>query len=96
MNKQQLITHISGETGLPCRQVRSMIDHLLQAVTLTFKQGNGLSLKDFGSFRPACQKQRLGRNPKTGEPALIPSRIIVKFRGGRALLKSLNEHEDNE
>lgn len=90
MNKQQLIAHIAGETGLPIRQVRLMMDHLLQAATQTLQQGESLTLKNFGSLRPQRQQERPGRNPKTGEPALIPARTTVKFSPGALLLKSLN------
>lgn len=95
MNKQQLITHIAGETGLPFSQVRLVMDHLLQAATQTLQQGDNLSLRSFGSLRPLRQQDRPGRNPRTGEPALIPARTTVKFSPGVLLLKSLNEHGDN-
>lgn len=90
MNKQQLITHISDETGLPLHQVHLVMDHLLQAATQTLQQGDSLSLRGFGSLRPLRQQDRPGRNPRTGEPALIPARITVKFSPGVLLLKSLN------
>lgn len=90
MNKLQLITHISVETGLPLRQVRSMMDHLLEAVTQTLQQGDSLSLKNFGTFQPIRKEARPGRNPKTNEPALISARTVVKFKMGAKLHQSLN------
>lgn len=33
---------------------------------------------------------RIGRNPRTGEPAEIAARVVVRFKAGKALTDAIN------
>lgn len=90
MNKQELIKQLGDETGVSCREVRLVVDCLLQKTMNTVSEDTSLILQNFGTFRAVWQNERPGRNPKTGEPKTIPSRWTVKFRPGNAFMKALN------
>ena len=54
-------------------------------------------LQNFGHFQPWQQKERFGRNPRTGVECPIRKRVSVKFKPGKGLLELLNEkHEDTD
>ena len=49
-----------------------------------------VKLSSFGSFVVRQKKERLGRNPKTGEPACISARRILTFKPSPTLKKRIN------
>lgn len=65
------------------------IDQASEAVRLVFvtiasqlQAGEGIVLRGFGRFHIRKKDPREARNPKTGEPVLIPSRKVVIFKPG--------------
>ena len=42
--------------------------------------GEEVKFAGFGSFKILTKPQRLGRNPKTGAPAIITARRVASFR----------------
>lgn len=51
--------------------------------------GKGLSVKlsGFGNFELREKASRPGRNPKTGEPAVVSARRVVSFKTGQKFKK---------
>lgn len=48
--------------------------------------GHTVELRDFGVFTVVIRKQRVGRNPKHPEKAvIIPAMAVAKFSTGKAL-----------
>lgn len=53
-------------------------------------QIKSLKLSGFGSFELRHKNPRSGRNPKTGQEALVPARRVVVFRSGQKLRDRFN------
>ena len=85
MNKEQLIKEVADRAGLTKKAAREVVNATLDAIASTLKKGESVQLVGFGSFVVAQRKQRKGRNPRTGEPIMIPARKVVKFRPGKEL-----------
>lgn len=51
-----------------------------------------IKIHNFGVFRCANKKARMGRNPKTKKPAAISARRVVHFTASNVLKKRLSEH----
>jgi len=47
-------------------------------------------LRGFGTFYIRDKKQRIGRNPKTKEDAIITPRRVVKFKSAAKLVAKIN------
>lgn len=47
----------------------------------------------FRSLANHSKKQRLGRNPKTGEDALISGRRVVAFKAGKPFKRKINQED---
>jgi len=45
-----------------------------------------LPVHGFGVFKTHMTKERIGRNPKTGEPVTIPAKRAVKFSASKTWL----------
>ena len=58
---------------------------LLGLVADAMERGETVKLSGFGVFQVRAKRQRIGRNPKTGEPATIEPRRVIGFRASQVL-----------
>lgn len=73
-----------GRSQTPYKLVTALVEHLKKCI---LDEGR-VSISRFGRFYTLTKKQRLGRNPQTGERMKLPGRILVKWKPS-PLLKSL-------
>jgi DNA-binding protein HU-beta len=83
MNKQMLVDHIAGKTGLTKKAVSDVLASFMDAVMSTVKKGDSVTLTGFGTYKPSNRKARTGRNPQTGASIKIPARTVPAFRAGK-------------
>ena len=72
-----------GGSDLPRKTVREALDFVIEEITQTVLDGKVVKLTGFGTFELRKRADRLGRNPKTGDPLLIKSHRVVVFRPTR-------------
>ncbi len=78
MNKKALVEKVARVTCART-EARDAVEEFMNAVREALKNGERVTLSDFGTFQVKFQKARRGRNPKTGETIDIPPRKVVKF-----------------
>jgi DNA-binding protein HU-beta len=73
---------MSKKAGMSKKATGEFIQEL---VVLAYKEAKkGFVLPGLGKLVLVDRKQRMGRNPKTGEQILIPAKKVVKFRIAKA------------
>ena len=90
MNKADLVNSISQKTGLTKTKTNEVIDAFVESVTESLKDGNKVTLVNFGTFNTSKRDARKGRNPKTGETIEIPAKRVSRFKVGTGLSKNIN------
>ncbi|MGN7612909.1 HU family DNA-binding protein [Magnetococcales bacterium HHB-1] len=90
MRKPDLINSISENAQISKKQAGSIVDVFLSNIGSTLAQGEKVELYGFGSFQVVQREARNGRNPRTGEPMVIPASRNVRFRPAKALRDQLN------
>jgi DNA-binding protein HU-beta len=90
MNKSQLITAISADSGLSKVDSARAIDSLLDTVTRTLKKGDEVSITGFGKFSVVRRAARQGVNPRTGERVKIKASKAPKFAAGATLKQAIS------
>ena len=93
MNKQELARQIASEMSVTITEAMRFINAFQNALTAGVKRDESVIMQGFGTFWPWQQKERMARNPKTGEDVMIQSRSSVKFKPGVYLLEALNKEE---
>ena len=83
MNKEQLVKAIAAETDVSQAVVTKVLNALTEKVMETVASGDKVTLVGFGSFEPRDRKERLGKNPQTGEPLTIPATTVPAFSAGK-------------
>ena len=80
MNKSQLISAVAEEIKLPKIEVKKVVDTLFKCIEKNLKDSDKVVISGFGVFTVNNTPERMGRNPRTGEPVKIEPRRNVKFR----------------
>ncbi len=79
------------EIGLSRNESMDLLEMVLGFMADTLVQGNTVKVSSFGSFSSRQKKQRIGRNPKTGEEVPILPRKVLVFRPSQVLKSRVNE-----
>ncbi len=66
--------------GLTTADAYKLIDIIFEEISESLIHGEDVKFAGFGTFKILNKNQRLGRNPKTGEPAIITARRVASFR----------------
>jgi DNA-binding protein HU-beta len=93
VGKQELVSEVSRETGMPNRQIEKVMGAFMNSITNALQRGEDVRFTGFGTFKVAERAARKGRHPRTGEEMQIPashrptftpgSRLVEAARGGK-------------
>lgn len=82
MTKKDIVEKIVAETELKQVDVKKVVQLTLDYMIDALANGEKIELRNFGVFKVKNRKQRLGRNPRTGEAVPVPERKVVVFKPG--------------
>ena len=96
--RAEIVDSIYNKTGTNRKEIRDMLDLLIDEIRNALHDRRVIELRGFGTFEIKVRKGRKrARNPKTGEIFSVNSHGIVSFRAGRELRKDVwNLQEDEE
>lgn len=84
MTKAQIMAALAEKTGLKKSEVVNLMDVLTAMAYSEVKKSGEFVLPGFGKMVKVNRKERIGRNPATGEEIKIPAKTVVKFRLSKA------------
>jgi DNA-binding protein HU-beta len=90
VNKNDLIQAVAEHAQITKANAAQAIKGILASITESLKQGEGVTLFGFGSFRVTNKAARKGRNPRTGEAISLPASTIPSFKAGKGLKDAVN------
>jgi nucleoid DNA-binding protein len=85
MNKADLVKELTRVLSTQM-EAKAAADKIFDAMRRALRDGDKVVVQGFGSFHVVVRKSKPARNPKTGEPVIIPSRRRVKFKMAKDLL----------
>jgi integration host factor subunit alpha len=84
---EALLTAVNVSRSDATRFLESMLTLMGDALVA----GDTVKLSRFGNFTVRQKRERLGRNPKTGEEVPITSRRVVTFRPSQLLREQIEK-----
>jgi DNA-binding protein HU-beta len=91
MNKSELITAVSGTTGVSRKDTEQVVSAALALIAQSLAQGQRVQLSGFGTFECKEREARVGRNPHTLEAISIPATRVATFKCAKALKDQLGK-----
>jgi len=85
LTRADLTEALHAEVGLTRQDCSGLVERTLSLVADAMERGETVKLSGFGVFQVRAKRQRIGRNPKTGEPATIDPRRVIGFRASQVL-----------
>lgn len=85
VSKAELVGAVAEQTDLMKRDVKSVMDAMLENIGEHLKAGNKVQLTGFGTFEVRERKARTGVKPGTTEKIQIPASKYPAFKPGKGL-----------
>ena len=90
LTKLGIVEQLQSELGFPKKESVDTVESLLEIIKSTLVSGEDVLVSGFGKFCVKGKKERKGRNPATGEDAILPARRVVTFKCSRTLRSKVN------
>ena len=75
------------------KDLEKFLDIFLNEIKRSIKRGERVELRDFGMWSTTIQKERISRNPKTGEKVHTKKKIKIRFKMAKELFNRLNNEK---
>jgi DNA-binding protein HU-beta len=80
MTKADIVDKVAGGTGLTKLETEAIIEGFFKTVIEALKEGRGIEIRGFGSYKVKKKNARHARNPKTGEQVQVPEHYVPTFK----------------
>tara|TARA_B100000927_G_C16142175_1_gene339829 strand:+ start:165 stop:455 length:291 start_codon:yes stop_codon:yes gene_type:complete len=70
-----------------------LISIVLNEIKRALRRGEGVELRNFGTFRTKTQKSSIRRNPRTGEKIAVPEKKVIAWKMSKEIFKKINNEE---
>ena len=90
ITKLDLVNHLNQKMGLNKVESKELVEAFFNEIKKSLTDSEEVKISGFGNFKILNKKERPGRNPKTGEPAIISARRVVTFKAGQKLRKKMS------
>lgn len=90
LGKKEIVDLVTNSTKLAKSDVNAVITSILGVIADELIAGNKVMFVGFGSFEVKEHGERMGRNPKTGEPMKIKAGKYPFFKAGNRLKEQVN------
>ncbi len=86
----EIIRDVVERTGQPVGVVEKVVDGFLGTLADGVRSQASVSIRNFGKFELRLRRAVVRRNPRTGEPMKIPTKVTVAFIPSPTLRDLLN------
>jgi len=85
MSKADLVEKVAEQTSMPKKDVKTVVDGFIGAITEQLNSGGKVSLTGFGTFEVRERQAREGVKPGTSDRIQIPASKVPAFKPGKGL-----------
>ena len=90
ITKLDLVNHLNEKLGLNKVESKELVEAFFDEIKKSLINNEEVKISGFGNFKILNKRERPGRNPKTGAPAIISARKVVTFKAGQKLRKKMS------
>ena len=91
MNKSDLIDLLGKKfKHLPSREIEKILQKTINLIGDTLSSGGRVEIRGFGTFSTTERKDRIGRNPKTGDEKEITARNVISFYPSKTMKNKIS------
>ncbi len=91
VTRADLVEALARRAGVQRNDANRLLGAMLEHIEAALVAGETVKLSRFGNFAVRQKRQRVGRNPKTGQEVPITPRRVVTFRASQMLRDLVEE-----
>ena len=95
ITRNELAISVHKKIGLSQNECANLVSNVIDEIINNLETGDSVKLSSFGTFTVNSKKERIGRNPKTGEPVSLPEKYVPHFKPGKDLKQKVNESREH-
>jgi DNA-binding protein HU-beta len=80
MTKADIVEKVASGTGLTKLETEAIVEGFLNTVIGALRDGRGIEIRGFGSYRVKKKNARYARNPRTGEKVYVGDHYVPMFK----------------
>ncbi|MCB0421173.1 MAG: integration host factor subunit alpha [Bdellovibrionales bacterium] len=90
VTKADIVEKVYDKIGFSKKEASELVEMVFGQLKDVLKDGDKVKISGFGNFLVREKKQRIGRNPQTGDQITISARRVLTFRPSQVLKAMLN------
>lgn len=90
MTKADIVEKVYDKIGFSKKEASELVELVFSSLKTVLENGDKVKISGFGNFVVREKKERIGRNPQTGEQIKISARRVLTFRPSQVLKGMLN------
>ena len=90
LTKKDIVEQVQSGLGFQLKKSVEITETLLEIIKASLEAGDDVLVSGFGKFCVKDKRERKGRNPATGEDAILRARHVVTFKYSRTLRDKVN------
>ena len=90
LTRNKLAERINIKLGYSKEEAKEFIEVFLNYIKVNINSKKNIKISKLASFKVISKKERIGRNPKTGQDAIISERKVVSCKFSKNLKNKIN------
>lgn len=90
MTKADIVEKVYDKIGFSKKESSELVELVFDMLKQTLENGEKVKISGFGNFIVREKRERVGRNPQTGDQIKISARRVLTFRPSQVLKALLN------
>jgi DNA-binding protein HU-beta len=90
MTKADIVEKIANGTGLTKLETEAIVEGFLNTVIFSLKEGKGIEIRGFGSYKVKKKNARYARNPRTGQKVYVGEHYVPTFKFSKDFKEAVN------
>ena len=90
LTRQDIANAVHNQLGLSRNESAELVESVLEELSVCFEKSEQVKISSFGTFSVSQKTERVGRNPKSGEEAVITPRRVLSFRPSTQMRERVN------
>lgn len=93
VTKADIVDKVYDKIGFSKKEASDLVELVFDTLKNTLADGEKIKISGFGKFEVKQKKERIGRNPQTGDRITISARRVLNFSPSQVLKSMLNGKE---
>jgi len=92
MTKAELVSKISGKTGVEKITTLAIVESMMNEIKDSISSNEAVFLRGFGTFKAKKRAEKTGRNIKKNTTIIIPAHHIPAFKPAKAFVQEVKNN----